>query len=197
VFIDGYGVDQIVYLARPVAIVSLPEIIPVVFPSCATGVLKVDLLSLHSAGVGDVESACQFVEGDSPGIAQSHCPDFRAVTVYFYEGITVRDGIGSNAGFHIDAQEFAQQGAWLLRIEPIRAAAAAAAVATTDVEVAVSGTERHGAAVVTLTGLRDGKQDLLAIGIGDVGIGGGLEATDNGMRGTCITHVEMPAVQIG
>lgn len=49
--IDGYGVGQFVYIAGPAAVVSLPETIPVVFPSNAVGFLKVDLLFLNSAGV--------------------------------------------------------------------------------------------------------------------------------------------------
>ena len=137
-----------------------PAIVP---PAWVGRGLEIHFLVQVLAHIGDVQVAGQPVEAVAPGIAQAQGPDLVTHAGIADKGVVCRDGVGI-AAVHVDAQHGAQQRRAILAIAEL--VASRAAVAGTDVQVAVRA-KGQVAAVVVAGRLVQLEQGDLAAGIGD------------------------------
>src|SRR3972149_12326112 len=114
---------------------SLHDPPPVVLAPGASRRLKVDLLVLILAYIGNVEVAGATVERETPGVAEAERPDLAPVPGASRKRVGGRDRVRRCPGLDIDPQDLAQKGGWALRI--VLGVAGGAAVAHPDGQGAV------------------------------------------------------------
>ncbi len=170
IFVDGQSQPGRVAGGCVVAAGPLHDIPAVVLTAQAGSGLKVDLLDLVLAHIGDKEIPGLGVKAEAPGVAQPRGPDLWPGAQGLGEGVGGGNGVGQ-AGVRwalaVDAQDLAQERVGVLAVA--QGIAAAAAVAQTDVEIAVRAKGQL-AAVVVLEGLVDDQELLLAGRVGPVGV---------------------------
>jgi len=132
----------------------------------------VDLLAGGLAHVADIQIPGQAVEGVAPRIPEAFRIDLRAALRGAVEGVGGGNGVGEPGArvVHIDAQHLPQQ--QLVVLSVVLRIQLGAAVAQSEIEVAVRAERQH-AAFVDGRGLRDGEEDRF-VSIGDGGVAGGL-----------------------
>jgi len=146
-----------------------PSVIPAPF---VIRRFEVDFFPRVLPDVGDPKVAVLPVETTPPGITQSKIPDLWSAAPA-EKGIASWDGIVRAAGGLVDinAENFPEEGIFVLGVVVLRIIAGTP-VARGDLEKAVVWPEAYPAAVVVAEGLREGKDEQLAGGVGNIRVSG-------------------------